>query len=138
MRFLRYAEPVVPEGEYDYDEDIKVSFDVDNSEYFMEDKEILGIIQSEFLLELKEKNKYQEYYLNITDRNSGLLYSYGLKCDGNSCNGGIIWMDGTWNADDLSVCLVGRTSDGHCDTLADVTDEFCEALESVNNLSKSM
>lgn len=137
VRFLRYAEPVVPESEYDYDEDIKVSFGVDNSEYFMEDKEILGIIQSEFLVELKEKNSYQEYYLNITDHNSGHLYSYGLKFDGNSCNGGIIWMDETWNADDLSVCLVGRNADGHCDSLVDVTDEFLAALQSVN-LPKSM
>lgn len=88
---------------------------------FPEYADIIAVIQVTGRLDTKV---YQDYYLNITDHKSEALYSYGLKTEETGFGGEILWMSGTWETDDISVCLVGQRTDGSYEVIADATDEF--------------
>lgn len=123
---------------------VDVKFEVVDE--FPEDAEIIAAIQVNGRLDTKagntensenvennekaedDGNAYRDYYLNITDHKSDDLYSYGLKAEETGCSGEILWMDGTWEMDDISVSLVGKRTDGSHEVIADVTEEFATTL----------
>lgn len=96
---------------------------------FPDDPNVITAVQVNFRQDAVDENVYRDYYLNVTDAATGALYSYGLKSDGSGCSGKVLWMDGTWSPDAVSVSLVGYGSDGIYHTIADVTEEFVSSVE---------
>lgn len=133
-RFLRYSRPVNAEGETGRDNAVvDAVFEV--TDEFPDDGEIIAAVQVNCRLDSGIRDSYKDYYLNITDHSSTLLYSYGLTVREAGCGGEALWMKGTWDKDNISVSLVGQDSDGSCDTIADVTEAFCEPLRDVDGIS---
>lgn len=124
-RFLRYAAPVIPES-VNYCSGIRANFEIIDE--FPEDERILAAIQIDCDWDAGGNGAYQDYYLNIFDNTSGALYSYGLSMREKGCCGEVLWMDETWQADDISVSLVGYGAEGGAETIADVTQGFLESL----------
>lgn len=127
-RFLRYSVPVgadaVASGT---PAQISGSYEVVNE--FPDDAAVMAAVQVSFRLDSADENIYQDYYLNIADGTTGALYSYGLKSDESGCGGKVLWMNGTWDMDSISVSLVGYGSDGSYQKIADVTEEFVASIE---------
>ena len=126
-RFLRYSVPVgtiaKPIGT-----PVRVDGVFEVVDEFFDDPAVIAAIQASFRLDSADENVYQDYFLNITDRTTGKLYSYGLRSEESGCSARVLWMDGTWNVDDISVSLVGYGSDGDYYIIADVTEEFAASL----------
>lgn len=151
-RFLRYSRPVVIDEGIDEGRMsdnvpdvlsadasvIDVEFEVVDE--FPEDTGIIAAIQVDGCLDTKaqnnentgdtenHRNDYQDYCLNITNHKSDALYSYGLKANETGCTGEILWMNGTWETDDISAFLVGQKMDGSYEVIEDVTEEFLSSL----------
>lgn len=131
-RFLRYAGPVIPES-VNYCSGIRADFEIVDE--FPEDENILAVIRIDCDLDAGGSGTYQDYYLNILDNTSGALYSYGLSMREKGCFGEALWIDGTWQADDISVSLVGYGVEGSTETIADVTQGFLASLAGGEYLS---
>lgn len=157
-RFLRYSKPIVMGEEIDagrMSDDMSGVLSADAPvahvefeavDEFSEDTGIIATIQVNVHLDAKAGNTentgnnnnsenigndgdvYQDYYLNITDHKADALYSYGLKAEETGCGGEILWMDGTWEKDDISVFLVGKRTNGDYEVIAAVTDEFLSSF----------
>lgn len=126
-RFLRYSMPVgAAVGASGTPVQVDGGFEVVDE--FPDDAFVITAVQVSFRLDLADESVYQDYFLNITDRTTGKLYSYGLKPKESGCGAKVLWMDGTWSVDDISVSLVGYGSDGSYYTIADVTEAFAAAL----------
>lgn len=126
-RFLRYSVPVgAVAGTVDIPAQIDGVFEVVDE--FPEDASVITAVQASFRLDSSDENVYQDYFLNVADGTTGKLYSYGLRSDESGCGAKVLWMDGTWDVDDISVSLVGYGSDGSYYTIADVTEEFVAPL----------
>ena len=126
-RFLRYCRPVHATVEMSTDQSVvDASFEVVDE--FPDDEDIITAVQVSCRLNAGIGKGYEDYYLNIEDDTTGLLYSYGLRMQEQDCGGEVLWLSGTWNVDHISVSLVGQNSDGGCDTIADVTEAFCASL----------
>lgn len=95
---------------------------------FPDDVSVITAVQVNFRQDAADENVYQDYYLNVTDAATGALYSYGLKSDESGCTGKVLWMDGTWSPDAVSVSLIGYDSDGTYHAILDVTEEFVSLL----------
>ena len=93
------------------------------------DPYVIAAVKVSFGQDAADENVYRDYYLNVTDTATGALYSYGLKSDESGCGGKVLWMDGTWSPDAVSVSLVGYDSDGTYHAIADVTEEFVSSIE---------
>lgn len=93
------------------------------------DPYVITAVKVSFRQDAADENVYRDYYLNVTDTATGALYSYGLKSDESGCGGKVLWMDGTWSLDAISVSLVGYDSDGTYHAIADVTEEFVSSIE---------
>lgn len=133
-RFLRYSRPVNAEGEAGGDNAVvDTVFEVVDE--FPDDEEIIAAVQVECRLDSGIRDNYEDYYLNITDHSTALLYSYGLRVREAGCGGEVLWMKQTWDKDNISVSLVGQDSDGDCDTIADVTEAFCKPFRTVDGIS---
>lgn len=133
-RFLRYSRPINAGGETaENTTAVDTSFEV--ADEFPDDEDIIAAVRVNCRFDSDEGKVYEDYYLNIADHTTGLLYSYGLKAQGAGCDGEVLWLDKTWNKDNISVCLVGQSSYGSYDTVADVTDAFCASLQAVDELS---
>lgn len=133
-RFLRYSRPVSAEGETGGDNAVvDAVFEVVDE--FPDDGEITMAVQVNCRLDSGIRDSYEDYYLNVTDHSTDLLYSYGLAVGETGCGGEVLWMKGTWDKDNISVSLVGQDSGGSCDTIADVTAAFCEPLRNVDGIS---
>lgn len=133
-RFLRYSRPI--DAGRSAGENIMVIdafFEVVDE--FPDDESIITAIQVNCHMNPDDSNRYQDYYLNITDHAAGLLYSYGLKAEESGCGGEVLWMNGTWNQEDISVALIGLGSDGSYETIADATETFCAALRTADGFS---
>lgn len=124
-RFLRYTSPVMPESVNDCGS-IRADFEI--VEEFPEDEAILAAIRIDCKWDA-DGGAYQDYYLNIFDNTTGALYSYGLCMREKGCFGEALWMDGTWQADDISVSLIGYGAEGSVETIADVTQGFLASLQ---------
>ena len=133
-RFLRYSRPI------DTGKDIRKNIMVIDTFFeivdeFPDDESIITAIQVNCHMNPDDSIHYQDYYLNITDHATGLLYSYGLKSEEFGCSGKVLWMNGTWNQDDISVALIGLSLDGSYETIADVTETFCTSLRDADRFS---
>ena len=95
---------------------------------FPDDVSVITAVQMNFRQDAADENVYQDYYLNVADAATGALYSYGLKSDESGCSGKVLWMDGTWSLDAISVFLIGYDSDGTYRAILDVTEEFVSLL----------
>ena len=126
-RFLRYSMPAGTVVKID-GTPVPVDGSFEVVDEFPDDAFVLTAVQASFRLYFTDENVYQDYFLNVTDLTTGKLYSYGLKSEESGCSGKVLWMDGTWNVDDISVSLVGYGSDGSYYTIADVTEEFVSPL----------
>ena len=127
-RFLRYSRPIDPDkvtGENFMAVDI--FFEVVDE--FPDDEDVITAVQVNCRPDAGGGKAYRDYYLNIADHTTGLLYSYGLKTEESGCSGEVLWMYGTWSQDDISVTLVGLKPDGSYDTIVDVTETFCASLQ---------
>lgn len=126
-RFLRYSMPAgAVVGTSRTPAQVDGVFEVVDE--FPDDDSVLTAVQVSFRLDLADEKVYRDYFLNVTDRTTGKLYSYGLNSEESGCGAKVLWMDGTWNADDISVSLVGYGSDGSYYMIADVTEEFAAPL----------
>lgn len=128
-RFLRYSRPIHTGSETGENIlDVDAVFEVVDE--FPYDEDIITAVQVSCRLNSGIGKGYEDYYLNIGDDTTGLLYSYGLKAQESGCSGEVLWMNGTWNADHISVSLVGQSSDGAYETIADLTEGFCASINS--------
>lgn len=121
-RFLRYAEPVIANNVKN-DKSV-ISLDFEMRDEFPEDNSILAAVSLSCNLDPKYRDIYCDYFLNIEDHATGAVYSYGLAKKEEGCSGELLWMDGTWEIDDLSVSLLGANAEGSYDILANVTEDF--------------
>ena len=122
-RFVRYSRPVSATGEMGgHTPAVNTFFEVRDE--FPNDPDVVAAVQVDCHLDPADGGLYRDYYLNIMDQLTGALYSYGLKAEESGCSGEVLWMDGTWDTDNIQVSLVGHGLDGSCDTIADVTEEF--------------
>ena len=127
-RYLRYSLPI--------DEVVETNENPAQGDVVFEavdelpgDPYVITAVKVSFRQDAADENVYRDYYLNVTDTATGALYSYGLKSDGSGCGGKVLWMDGTWSLDAISVSLVGYDSDGTYHAIADVTEEFVSSIE---------
>lgn len=133
-RFLRYSRPVYADAEMGANQSaVDAVFEVVDE--FPDDEYIITAVQVSCRPNADLGKDYEDYYLNIKDDTTGLLYSYGLKVQEQGCDGEVLWLDETWNVDRISVSLVGQSSDGSYDTIADVTEKFCAPLKEADGLS---
>lgn len=135
-RYLRYSLPideVVETNENPTQGDIV--FEVVDE--FPEDSSVITAVQVHFRQDTADENIYQDYYLNVTDAATGAIYSYGLKSNESGCGGKVLWMDGTWSLDAISVSLVGYDSDGTYHAIADVTEAFVLPLRAPDGASEA-
>lgn len=122
-RYLRYSLPideVVETSENPAQGD--VVFEIVDE--FPDDSYVITAVQVNFRQDAADENVYRDYYLNVIDNTTGALYSYGLKAGESGCSGKVLWMDGTWSMDAISVSLVGYDTGGSYQRIADVTEEF--------------
>lgn len=127
-RYLRYSLPI--------DEVVETNENPAQGDVIFEavdelpgDPYVITAVKVSFRQDAADENVYRDYYLNVTDTATGALYSYGLKSDESGCGGKVLWMDGTWSLDAISVSLVGYDSDGTYHAIADVTEEFVSSIE---------
>ena len=133
-RFVRYSRPVSATGATEENFlPVNAFFEVKNE--FPDDKNIVAAVQVNCYLDSTDGDHYRDYYLNIMDQSTGSLYSYGLKVEESGCSGEVLWMDGTWDTNNIQVSLVGHGLDGSSDTIADVTEEFCAPMQNIEFLS---
>lgn len=133
-RFVRYSRPVSATGEMREDAPaVNTFFEIKDE--FPDNTDVVAAVQVDCYLDAADGDHYRDYYLNITDRSTGSLYSYGLKAEESGCSGEVLWMDGTWDTDNIQVYLVGHGLDGNCDTIADVTEEFCIPVRNIEFVS---
>ena len=126
-RYLRYSLPideVVETSENPAQGDVIF----ETADEFSDDPNVITAVRVYFRQGTADEHVYRDYYLNITDSADGTLYSYGLKSDESGCSGKVLWMDGTWSLDAVSVSLVGYDADGSYQKIADVTEEFASTL----------
>lgn len=133
-RFLRYSRPINIGGETGGNITI-VDAVFETVDEFPDDEDIITAVQVSCRLNSDNGNDYEDYYLNITDHTTELLYSYGLKAQESGCDGEVLWLNETWSADHISVSLVGQCADGSYDMIADVTETFCASLQASDGLS---
>ena len=126
-RYLRYSLPI--------DEVVEISENPAQGDVifealdeFPDDLYVITAVRVNFRQDTADENVYRDYYLNVTDAATGAVYSYGLKSDESGCSGKVLWMDGTWGLDTVSVSLVGYDSDGTYHAILDVTEEFVSLL----------
>lgn len=122
--FYRFAVPVVPEKVVDIETDCKFELINDNEN----DENIQFAIRSEFLIDSQKTDEFIDYYVNIVDRTTSDIYSYGLRSTDAACGADILIMDSSWITDDISVMLVGEREDGSAAAIADVTAAFIVVL----------
>lgn len=122
VKFLRYAKPVIP----DQINEKNIKVNIKRADEFSEDQNIIDTISVSFEIDGIE-NDYNDFFLNITDKSSELVYSYGLKFDKTSCYADIIQMKSTWGRN-VSVCLIGQDSDGNFDMITDLSDMFVQII----------
>lgn len=134
--YLRYSQPI--------DEVVETSENLAQGDVVLEavdefpdDSNVITAVQVNFRQDAADENVYQDYYLNVTDAATGALYSYGLKSDESGCSGKVLWMDGTWSSDAISVSLIGYNSDGTYHAILDVTEEFVSPLRALNGSSRA-
>lgn len=133
-RFVRYSRPVSATGEMRGNPSAVSTF-FEIKDEFSDDTDVVAAVQVDCYLDSADGDHYRDYYLNIMDRSTGALYSYGLKAQESGCSGEVLWMYGTWSTDNIQVSLVGHGVDGSCNTIADVTEEFCIPVQNIEFLS---
>lgn len=121
-RFLRYARPVIADDVKNDNSVISAAFEMQDE--FPEDPSVRAAISISCSLASEDRDVYQDYFLNIEDLAAGTVYSYGLTKGENGCGGELLWMDETWDPEDISVSVLGSSMDGSYDMLADVTEDF--------------
>ncbi len=121
-KFLRYARPVKIDQIKAYD----IPVELRHVEGFLDDENITDDIVVSFDIS-GIQNEYKDFWLNITDRSSGAVYSYGLKIDSNRCGGEILRMKSTWGQN-ISVNLIGQDLDGKYDAITDLSTLFAELV----------
>ena len=126
-RFLRYSAPVGTIAEIS-GTPVQVDGVYEVVDEFPDDASVITAVQVSFRLDLADESVYQDYFLNVTDQTTGKLYSYGLRLEESGCSAKVLWMDGTWDVNNISISLVGYGSDGSYYTIADVTEEFTAPL----------
>lgn len=119
-KFLRYSKPVKARRVKDYSDSINVA--LNKTDDFLMDEKIADSIAVSFEIH----GGYKDYYLNVTDNSSGLIYSYGLKLNGRICSGIILQMKSTWEFDNALAVLIGVDADGNCDMIADISRDFAD------------
>lgn len=92
---------------------------------------VRGVYLIECRLDEKNINSYSDYWINVTDNDTGQLYSYGMNTEEAKVLGSILHMEGTWNPENCRMVLAGVNDREEIMELADITEIFLSEYSGV-------
>lgn len=120
--YFRFSSQTVPQKEEHISTDSTVSRgDIHGNPDNVEDTYLI-----ECRVPQEDMDVYKDFWINVEDKESGRLYSYGMSREDGKVLGTILRMRGTWNPDNCVVSLVGADTQGQKVWLDDVSSVFAE------------